>query len=172
MQHRQHLRTLEVPALSVAKFISVRKSTKNIPISTASCSFFPRFPMPSELQHISLPDAARCITPRTAVHRPSQRYASAFAPHSTSGATLPPRLPMPSSTQSTRDLSRHQGTFRPISHRARNIYIMYRKQKHTFSKKKGHNALPICQIALPLQSQNGDKRCQARQNDPQSTLDA
>lgn len=136
MQHRQHLRTLEVPALSVAKFISVRKSTKNIPISTASCSFFPRSPMPSELQHISLPDAARCITPRTAVHRPSQRYASAFAPHSPSGATLPPRLPMPSSTQSTRDLSRHQGTFRPNSHRARNIYIMYRKQKHTFSKKK------------------------------------
>jgi len=126
MQHRQHLRTLEVPALSVAKFISVRKSTTNIPISTASCSFFPRSPMPSELQHISLPDAARCITPRTAVHRPSQRYASAFAPHSPSGATLPPRLPMPSSTQSTRDLSRHQGTFRPISHRARNIYIMRR----------------------------------------------
>ena len=90
--------------------------------------FFSRFPMPSELQHISLPDAARCITPRTAVHRPSQRYASAFAPHSPSGATLPPRLPMPSSTQSTRDLSRHQGTFRPISHRVRNIYIMCRKQ--------------------------------------------
>ena len=172
MQHRQHLRTLEVPALSVTMFNFVRKSTKNIPISTASCSFFPRFPMPSELQHISLPDAARCITPRTAVHRPSQRYASAFAPHSPSGATLPPRLPMPSSTQSTRDLSRHQGTFRPISHRVRSIYIMYWKQNCTFFKKKGHNALPICQIALPLQSQNGNKSCQARQNTPGSTLDA
>lgn len=60
----------------------------------------------------------------------------------------------------------------PISHRVRSIYIMCRKQNCTFLKKKGHNALPICQIALPLQSQNGNKGCQARQNTPGSTLDA
>ncbi len=92
--------------------------------------------MPSELQHTSLPDTARCLTPRNAVHRPSQRSASAIATHSPSDTTLPPRLPMPSSAQSTKGLSRFQGTFRPISHRARNIYIMYRKQKHTFFEKK------------------------------------
>lgn len=138
--------------------------------------------------------AARCIGHRTALHHPSHRAASATAPHSSKYRTSPRRLPHPAvqplssprrtltcapphspqrpSTHAPWYFLRFRSLLCPISHRARNIYIMYRKQNCTFLKKKGHNALSICQIALPLQSQNGNKGCQARRNTPESTLDA
>ena len=118
--------------------------------------------------------AARCIGHRTALHHPSHRAASATAPHCSKCRTSPRRLPHPaihplSSPRHTLPSTpphspqrpsahapwyflRIRSLLCPISHRARNIYIMYRKQNCTFLKKKGHNALPICQIALPLQS--------------------
>lgn len=138
--------------------------------------------------------ATRCIGHRTALHHPSHRAASATAPYSSKCSTSPRRLPHPAvqplssprrtltcapphspqrpSTHAPWYFLRFRSLLCPISHRARNIYIMYRKQNCIFLKKKGHNALPICQITLPLQSQNGNKGCQARRNTPESTLDA
>lgn len=146
--------------------------------------------------------AARCIGHRTALHHPPHRAASATAPHSSKCRASPRRLPPPAvhplssprrtlpsalitfspapsshppqcpSAHAPWHFLRFRSLLCPISHRVRNIYIMCRKQNCTFFKKKGHNALPICQIALPLQSQNGNKACQARQDTPGSTLDA
>ena len=145
--------------------------------------------------------AARCIGHRTALQHPSHRAASATAPHSSKYSTSPRRLPhpavqtLPSPRRTLPNAPPHSplrpSAFSPAPLRtcpmafpeiskpalspfptACAIYIMCRKQNCTFLKKKGHNALPICQIALPLQSQNGNKGCQARQNTPGSTLDA
>ena len=187
VQQRQHRRAPSVPALPVAKFIFVRKSTKNPPISTASCPFFPLQALPASSQHAASAIAPRCITHRTTLHRPPHRTAPNAAPLPTVCPT-PPSTPFPHpaalspapsshppqcpSAHAPWHFLRFQSLLCPISHRVRNIYIMCRKQNCTFFKKKGHNALPICQIALPLQSQNGNKGCQARQNTPGSTLDA
>ncbi len=73
VQQGQHRRAPSAPALPVAKFIFVRKSTKNPPISTASCPFFP-------LQ--ALPASSQCA-------------ASATAPHCSKYSTSPHRLPHP-----------------------------------------------------------------------------
>lgn len=131
--------------------------------------------------------AARCIGHRTALHRPPHRTAPNAAPIPTVCLT-PPSTPFHHPAALSPAPSSHppqcpsahapwhflgfRSLLCPISHRARNIYIMCRKQNCTFFKKKGHNALPICQITLPLQSQNGNKGCQARQNTSGSTLDA
>ena len=88
VQQGQHRRAPSAPALPVAKFIFVRKSTKNPPISTASCSFF------SSASPACL-IAARCIGHRTALQHPSHRAASSTAPHSSKYRTSPRRLPHP-----------------------------------------------------------------------------
>lgn len=138
--------------------------------------------------------AARCIGHHTALHHPSHRTASATAPHCPKCSTSPHRLPHPAVhplssprrtlpcaliTSSPMPLHTCPMAFPEISKPALSpfpiacaLYIMCWKQNCTFFKKKGHNALPICQIALPLQSQNGNKGCQARQDTPGSTLDA
>ena len=187
VQQGQHRRAPSVPALPVAKFIFVRKSTKNPPISTASCPFFTLQALPASSQHAASAIAPRCITHRTTLHRPPHRTAPNAAPLPTVCLTPPSTpfhhpaalSPAPSShppqcpsAHAPWHFLRFRSLLCPISHRVRNIYIMCRKQNCTFFKKKGHNALPICQIALPLQSQNGNKGCQARQNTPGSTLDA
>ena len=187
VQQGQHRRPPSAPALPVAKFIFVRKSTKNPPISTASCPFFPQqacLPHRSTLHRPShraaSPIAPRCIGHRTAllqIPRLSPPFASPRRPHP---FITPPHSPLRPSTFSPAPLRTCSMAFPEISKpalshfpsRAQYIYIMCRKQNCTFLKKKGHNALPICQIALPLQSQNGNKGCQARQNTPESTLDA
>lgn len=187
VQQGQHQRPPSAPALPVAKFIFVRKSTKNPPISTASCPFFPLQALPASSQHAESADAPRCITHRTALHRPPHRTPPNTAPLPAACLTPPstpfhhpaafsptPRRTLPSAPpHMPHGISREfEACFAPISHRVRIIYIMCRKQNCTFLKKKGHNALPICQIALPLQTKNGNKGCQARQNTPGSTLDA
>ena len=139
--------------------------------------------------------AARCIGHRTALHHPSHRTASATAPHCSKCSTSPHRLPPPAVhplssprrtlpsaliTSSPMPLRTCSMAFPEISKpalshfpsRAQYIYNVPETKLHIFQKKKGHNALPICQIALPLQSQNGNKGCQARQDTPGSTLDA
>ena len=150
-------------------------------------SFFSLQALPASSQHAASAIAPRCITHRTALHRPPHRTAPNAAPLPTICLTPPSTpfhhpaalSPAPSShppqcpsAHAPWHFLRFQSLLCPISHRVRNIYIMCRKQNCTFFKKKGHNALPICQIALPLQSQNGNKGCQARQNTPGSTLDA
>ena len=80
VQQGQHRRPPSAPALPVAKFIFVRKSTKNPPISTASCPFFPQQTLPASLQHAASAIAPRCITHRTALHRPPHRTAPNAAP--------------------------------------------------------------------------------------------
>lgn len=130
------------------------------------------------------PHCSKCSTsphrlPHPAVHplsSPRRTLPSALITFSPAPLRIlpsaPPHSPQRPSAHAPWYFLRIRSLLRPISHRARNIYIMYRKQNCTFLKKKGHNALPICQIALPLQSQNGNKGCQARQNTPESTLDA
>ena len=187
VQQGQHRRPQSAPALPVAKFIFVRKSTKNPPISTASCPFFPQQALPASSQHAASAIAPRYITHRSTLHRPPHRTppntaplpAVCLTPPSTSFHHPAALSPAPSSHSPLRPSAhapwhflRFRSLLCPISHRVRNIYIMCRKQNCTFLKKKGHNALPICQIALPLQSQNGNKGYQARQNTPGSTLDA
>ena len=95
VQQGQHRQPPSAPALPVAKFIFVRKSTKNPPISTASCPFFPQQALPASSQHAASAIAPRCITHRTALHHPSHRAASATAPHSSKYRTSPRRLPHP-----------------------------------------------------------------------------
>ena len=95
VQQGQHRRPPSAPALPVAKFIFVRKSTKNPPISTASCPFFPLQALPASSQHAASAIAPHCITHRTALHHPSHRAASATAPHSSKYRTSPHRLPHP-----------------------------------------------------------------------------
>ena len=73
LQQGQHRRPPSAPALPVAKFIFVRKSTKNPPISTASCPFFPLQALPASPQHAASAITPRCITHRTALHRPQHR---------------------------------------------------------------------------------------------------
>ena len=73
VQQGQHRRPPSAPALPVAKFIFVRKSTKNPPISTASCPFFPLQAQPASWQHAASAIAPRCTGHRTALHRPPHR---------------------------------------------------------------------------------------------------
>ena len=80
VQQGQHRRPPSAPALPVAKFIFVRKSTKNPPISTASCPFFPQQALPASSQHAASAIAPRCITHRTALHRPPHRTPPNTAP--------------------------------------------------------------------------------------------
>lgn len=80
VQQGQHRRPPSAPALPVAKFIFVRKSTKNPPISTASCPFFPLQALPASSQHAASAIAPRCITHRTALHRPPHRTPPNAAP--------------------------------------------------------------------------------------------
>ena len=80
VQQGQHRQPPSAPALPVAKFIFVRKSTKNPPISTASCPFFPLQALPASSQHAASAGAPRCITHRTALHRPPHRTPPNTAP--------------------------------------------------------------------------------------------
>lgn len=73
VQQGQHRRPPSAPALPVAKFIFVRKSTKNPPISTASCPFFSLQAQPASWQHAASAIAPRCTGHRTALHRPPHR---------------------------------------------------------------------------------------------------
>ena len=91
VQQGQHRWAPSVPALPVAKFIFVRKSTKNPPISTASCPFFPLQALPASSQHAASAIAPRCITHRTTLHRPPHRTAP-------NAASLPTVCPTPPST--------------------------------------------------------------------------
>ena len=92
VQQGQHRRPPSAPALPVAKFIFVRKSTKNPPISTASCPFFPQQTLPASSQHAASAIAPRCITHRTALHRPPHRTPPNAAPLPTVCLT-PPSTP-------------------------------------------------------------------------------
>lgn len=92
MQQGQHRQPPSAPALPVAKFIFVRKSTKNPPISTASCPFFPLQALPASSQHAASAITPRCITHRTALHRPPHRTAPNAAPLPTVCLT-PPSTP-------------------------------------------------------------------------------
>ncbi len=89
MQQGQHRQPPSAPTLPVAKFIFVRKSTKNPPISTASCPFFPQQALPASSQHAASAIAPRCITHRTALHRPPHRTPPNAAPLPTVYLTSP-----------------------------------------------------------------------------------
>ena len=94
VQQGQHRQPPSAPALPVAKFIFVRKSTKNPPISTASCPFFPLQALPASSQH-----AASAIAPRCIGHRTALLQMPRISPPFTSPRRPPPFITPPHSPQ-------------------------------------------------------------------------
>ena len=152
VQQGQHRWAPSAPALPVAKFIFVRKSTKNPPISTASCPFFPLQALPASSQHAASAIAPRCITHRTALHRPPHRTAPNTAPLPTVCLTPPSTSfhhpaalsPTPSSHSPLRPSAHapwHFLRFRSLlcphfPPRAQYIYNVPETKLHIFEKKR------------------------------------
>ena len=137
VQQGQHRRPPSAPALPVAKFIFVRKSTKNPPISTASCPFFPLQALPASSQHAASPIAPRYIGHRTALLQIPHISPPFASPRRPPPFITPPHSPQRPSTHAPWYFQRIRSLLCPhFPPRAHYIYNVPETKLHIFEKKR------------------------------------